>query len=506
MGDSDNIIRVTVKWMGKQFNDLELNLDESLETFRVQLFSLTGVPPERQKLMFKGLLSDSIDLRKTALTNGSKIMMIGNAEKPVENEAPVRFYEFMSPQEKSTFLVANKTRRLPCGLMNLGNTCYFNAVFQFLLPVRALWESIDLLSAKDAVESDQDQYKFALSLVEMHHQLPNTVSRYVPLSQIQLLRRINPLFSRTDEKTGLHLQQDAEECLSCMLNCINGLGDAKITDEVFGYTLSTVIRRKDAPEGQTAQPVGDALQERNIKLNCYMGTQLTSVCTLMDGISLSLNEELTKFSPEAGCDILHEKVSRISELPKYLIVHLVRFEWKQESQVSKTNAVKAKVCRRVNFERELDISSICADDIKPLLHAANAVAMRKDFDLKNSQDTGPFQGYEMYPGQFATGKYELEAVVTHQGRSADGGHYVCWAKDQREDVDAQENSEGTGSGKKNTNDLWLMFDDDKVTEYRWGTFDLCGGRGDFHIAVLLLYKAQCVAIDAELAAPEPANV
>lgn len=27
-----------------------------------------------------------------------------------------------------------------------------------------------------------------------------------------------------------------------------------------------------------------------------------------------------------------------------------------------------------------------------------------------------------------TGLYELIAVVSHQGRSADGGHYVAWVK------------------------------------------------------------------------------
>ncbi|EDO08423.1 Ubiquitin carboxyl-terminal hydrolase family protein [Babesia bovis T2Bo] len=487
MGEGDDIVRVTVKWMGKQFNDLELNLSESLELFRVQLFSLTGVPPERQKLMFKGLLSDSIDLRNTGICNGSKIMMIGNPEKVVENEAPVRFYEFMTPQEKSEFLSANKTRRLPCGIMNLGNTCYFNSVFQFLLPVSELWESVDLLRAKDATDSDQDQYKLALSLAEMRHQLPKSISKYVPLAQVQLLRKVNPLFSRTDEKTGLYMQQDAEECLSCILSCINGLSDSKLTDDYFGYTLSTVIRRKDTPDGVAAPPVGDTLKERSIKLNCYMGTQLTSVSTLMDGIALSLNEELTKFSSEAGCDVIHEKVSRISELPKYLIVHLVRFEWKQESDVSKTNAVKAKVCRRVNFERELDITSICSEEIKPLVLAGNAMAMRKDFNLEPSGEHESFQGYELYPGKYATGKYQLEAIVTHQGRSADGGHYVCWAKDPREDTE----------GSNDKNDQWLMFDDDKVTEYRWGNFDLCGGRGDFHIAVLLLYKAQYVSIEKE---------
>lgn len=42
----------------------------------------------------------------------------------------------------------------------------------------------------------------------------------------------------------------------------------------------------------------------------------------------------------------------------------------------------------------------------------------------------------------ATGRYELTAVLTHKGRSADSGHYVAWVKQP--------------DGK------WIQFDDDKV--------------------------------------------
>jgi hypothetical protein len=45
-----------------------------------------------------------------------------------------------------------------------------------------------------------------------------------------------------------------------------------------------------------------------------------------------------------------------------------------------------------------------------------------------------------------TGQYELHAVVTHKGRSADSGHYMGWVR------------QAPGS------QLWWCYNDDKVTE------------------------------------------
>lgn len=67
-------INVTVKWSGKKFENMELgklslsqnekervilicswiDTDESAELFKTQIYSQTGVPPERQKIMVKG--------------------------------------------------------------------------------------------------------------------------------------------------------------------------------------------------------------------------------------------------------------------------------------------------------------------------------------------------------------------------------------------------------------------------------------------------------------------
>lgn len=43
-----------VKWGKELFNNVEANTDEDPLLFKAQLFALTGVQPQRQKVMLKG--------------------------------------------------------------------------------------------------------------------------------------------------------------------------------------------------------------------------------------------------------------------------------------------------------------------------------------------------------------------------------------------------------------------------------------------------------------------
>ena len=45
-----------MKWGKERFDDVEINTDEPPEVFKMQLFSLTGVPPDRQKVMISGAM------------------------------------------------------------------------------------------------------------------------------------------------------------------------------------------------------------------------------------------------------------------------------------------------------------------------------------------------------------------------------------------------------------------------------------------------------------------
>lgn len=47
---------VNVKWGKEKFSDVECNTDEPPMVFKAQLFALSGVQPERQKVMVKGMV------------------------------------------------------------------------------------------------------------------------------------------------------------------------------------------------------------------------------------------------------------------------------------------------------------------------------------------------------------------------------------------------------------------------------------------------------------------
>ena len=66
------------------------------------------------------------------------------------------------------------------------------------------------------------------------------------------------------------------------------------------------------------------------------------------------------------------------------------------------------------------------------------------------------------------GHYQLIAVVTHKGRSADGGHYVGWVHKSGDD--------------------WLQYDDDIVTQVKIDDILALRGGGDWHTAYLCIYR------------------
>ena len=208
----------------------------------------------------------------------------------------------------------------------------------------------------------------------------------------------------------------------------------------------------------TDEPVINST-EAFLKLNCHIGITTNF---MRDGILAALSEKIEKRSEILGRDVNWTKTSRISRLPKYLVVHFVRFYWKRD-----TNK-KAKILRKVKFPLELDATEFCTDDLKkktlPVRDAVREASKKHEEEERarkrarvqaevdaahqtqstsNGSETAKteeMQVDELDPetlidselkadvGSNPTGLYELTGVLTHAGSNADSGHWQGWTK------------------------------------------------------------------------------
>lgn len=474
-------IKVTVKWNVKTFEDVDIVLSAPVSEFKKRLSDLTGVPVSKQKLMSqRGTLRDGMDLKKVGLKPGSKIILVGTAEGG-ELKAPSEktiFFEDLTSDERAKILNENKMAPLPVGLQNLGNTCYLNSIIHML---RSIPSFLSILRNSDLSKNQgSTSIKFLRSFRKLMDSMDGSVERVIPEDCVDLFRFQFPQYSTmTGGKFSMFQQQDAEEVLGSLLSLfkaeLNGKdSDGQTVQDIFRFKMRTRFKNTASEEDEEVKV------EESYKLMCHMGTQLKPVDFLIQGIKLSLDEKVEKKSSETGVDSIYQKISEIDSLPSYLLVHLVRFEWKRSSEIARTEATRAKVCRKIEFPQNLDIYELCSEDLKKILNIGRNLSDKK----RNEAVEKPVQGGEqsvqdeLYT-DCPTGEYDLECIVTHQGRTADSGHYVAWryCPEDREYI--------------------FKFDDDKVTKIKAKDADLSGGRSDYHIAVMLLYKRKMIKASEE---------
>ena len=148
---ADIFLLVIVKHQGTKY-DVELDPEATGETFKFQLYSLTNVEPERQKVLIKGgQLKDDTPLSSLNAKKGQVFMMTGtpsgdpnaSVERPTEK---IRFLEDMTAAE-----AAQVEGAMPAGLQNLGNTCYLNSALQTLRSIPELSEALGKYSERCAI-------------------------------------------------------------------------------------------------------------------------------------------------------------------------------------------------------------------------------------------------------------------------------------------------------------------------------------------------------------------
>ncbi|XP_068093337.1 ubiquitin carboxyl-terminal hydrolase 14 [Hyperolius riggenbachi] len=478
---------VNVKWGKEKFDNVELNTDEPPMVFKAQLFALSGVQPDRQKVMVKGGTLKDDDWGSIKIKNGMSLLMMGSAEAlPEEPSVRPVFVEDMTEEQLASAM------ELPCGLTNLGNTCYMNATVQCIRSVPELKEALKRYTGalRASGEMASAQYITA-ALRDLYESMDKTSSSIPPIILLQFLHMAFPQFAEKGEQ-GQYLQQDANECWVQVMRVLQqkleaveedtdmeaGSGAAapkkkSFIDQFFGIEFESAMKCTESEEEEVTKS-----KENQLQLSCFINQEVKYLFT---GLKLRLQEEITKHSPSLQRNALYNKTSRISRLPAYLTIQMVRFFYKEKESVN------AKVLKDVKFPLMLDIYELCTPELQE-----NMVPYREKFkdvdDKVSTQVAKTKQGaqkevkYEPFAfpddvGSNNCGYYELQAVLTHQGRSSSSGHYVSWVKRKP--------------------DEWIKFDDDKVSIVSPEDILRLSGGGDWHIAYVLLYGPRRIEASEE---------
>ena len=541
-----------VKHQGKR-HEVELDPSSNGETFKFQLYSLTGVEPDRQKILVKGgQLKDDTELSTLNAKPGQTFMMMGTPSsggagsglgKPKE---VMKFLEDMTEAE-----AARAEGATPAGLQNLGNTCYLNSTLQTLRTMPELQQ--ELLNYKPSQQGGSSIFgagtntDIVASLRDLYKNMSETQEGLPPIMFLNALRSSFPQFAQKTQDGRMYAQQDAEEAWSQIVTQlhqklkVNDGSENADTSKDTSYIGKYMSGRFDSVlecDEQEAKDAGEMAVESSdvfFKLNCHIDKETNH---LQDGLLAGLEEKIEKNSSTLDRNAMYTKRSRISRLPKYLTVHFVRFFWKRDTKK------KAKIMRKVTFPPELDVVDFCTDELKSQLipvrdkvreirkdeqdmeraRKRQKIAHKREEEMKadtsgsepihkkklaeeekqkEADKTAPLENFktdEEYEkekaealtvakkelaslisknltedeGSNKSGLYELRGVITHQGASADSGHYTAYVKKQGRLVD---DPKSPGGKRREEDGTWWWFNDDKVSEVPEEKIETLSGGG-----------------------------
>lgn len=518
----------------KVTHEVDLDPTSTGLMFKIQLYSLTEVPPERQSVSYKGFgrVTDETEMSNIGVTRGMVFYLLGSPLREDGDDelgrpvTEIKFQENMTEAE-----LAKVAGALPAGLRNYhaSNTCYLNSALQTFRYMPELQEALANYTSDEAVD-------LTAALGRLYKGMGESLEPYDPTVFISMLRAVFPQFAERNRNGHGYAQQDADEAWSLILTQLRGklktADSVSVVDKFIAGRFETSLECQD-PEAKASGEVPTRSEEDFLRLSCPVTTETRD---LLHSIRATLEAEIDKHSTGLDRQAKYTKKTLIARLPKYFTVHLMRFDWLNEKQV------KAKKMRKVTFPAEFDAIEFCTNELKEKLapirnkigevrnaevtfkKARKASKLRhekeedhksepsKPRELKEKNTTNEKRTDVEIPeagiktdaerdaeeaaivltakkelvslihqnlgelikddGVNKSGLYDLRAIVTHAGRFADSGHYTAFVKKEGV-IDAVTGKRGEEDGN------WWWFDDAKVTEVGSETIKTLAGGGKF---------------------------
>jgi ubiquitin carboxyl-terminal hydrolase 14 len=461
--------------------------------------------------LWKGVLKDDLDFSSLdfvaalAKTKGAplQILLMGSATKLVAPKIKTVFLEDLPPEEVAKV-------QEPSGLVNMGNTCYLNSVVQCLRAVDPFRKGLS-----DYQGSGGQNTLFLTALKDLYGHLDRTADPVPPSNFLRLTKMAFPQFNQLGPQ-GQPMQQDAEEFYSGLLTQAASVstdalqatndelqGATNLADAVFGIAMEETMR---CDESSDEVPVVTQDLHRKLVCNIQGGTAGQNVGHIAEGIQLGLEGKIEKNSQVLGRNAMWTRRQRMARLPPILVVQFGRFYWKATPDSQDHAGVKCKIMKKVSFSSTLDVYEFCSEKVQTILKGCRDKALAEeeeriqkkldgkenenddDVEMKQDEDEEmkaalamSMESAPVGPGLPANfqGQYELFAVVTHKGRSADGGHYMGWVKAASHKVD-----------KEDLDEDWFVFNDDEVSPCKTEDILKLQGGGDYDMSYLNFYRAK----------------